>query len=122
VFPIVVCGNHFPVNPITRNYVEGLLQGKGLLQAPGIRPLVVIDLNELESCVSLAKPGVLLPDLLAGWLADVSYKRGPSRSTCGPSTGEIRLERPAHVAASLREAMNAILPLLDIRQDGDHQD
>ena len=45
VFPIVVCGNHFPVNPITRNYV-----------------------------------------------------------------------------ASLRDAMNAILPLLDIRQDGDHRD
>ncbi len=38
VFPIVECGNHFPVNPVTRNYVEGLLQGKGMLQAPGIQP------------------------------------------------------------------------------------
>ena len=36
--------------------------------------------------------------------------------------GGIRLERPSHVAVSLREAMDGILPLLDIRQDGDHQD
>ena len=76
MFPIVVCGNHFPVNRVTRNYVEGLLQGKGMLPAPGIKPLAVIDLDELESCVSLAKAGVLLPELLADWLADVSYRKG----------------------------------------------
>jgi hypothetical protein len=27
VFPIVVCGNHFPVNPLTRKYVEERLHG-----------------------------------------------------------------------------------------------
>jgi hypothetical protein len=32
------------------------------------------------------------------------------------------MERPAHVAASLREAMGAILPLLEIGQDGDRRD
>ncbi len=122
LFPIVVCGNHFPVNPITRNYVEGLLRGKGMLQAPGIKPLAVIDLDELESCVSLAKAGVLLPDLLAGWLADVSYRKGSLTLYLWARYGGIRLERPSHVAASLREAMDAILPLLDITQDGDHQD
>ena len=119
VFPIVVCGNHFPVNPVTRNYVEGLLQGKGMLQAPGIQPLAVIDLDELESCVSLAKAGVLLPELLAGWMADVSYRQGSLTLYLWAKYGGIRLERPSHVAASLREAMGAILPLLDIRQDGE---
>ena len=122
VFPIVVCGNHFPVNPVTRNYVEGLLQGKGMLQAPGIQPLAVIDLDELESCVSLAKAGVLLPELLAGWLADVSYRKGSLTLYLWARYGGIRLERPSHVAASLNEAMDAILPLLDIRQDSDNQD
>ncbi len=122
VYPIVVCGNHFPVNPITRNYVEEILRGKGKLQELGTKPLAVIDLDELESCASLAKAGVLLPDLLAGWLADVSYRKGSLTLYLWATYGGIQLERPAHVAASLSEAMNAILPLLDIRQDGDHQD
>ena len=109
-------------NPITRNYVEDCLQGKGKLQAPGIKPLALIDLDELESCVSLAKAGVLLPDLLADWLADASYRKGSLTLYLWATYGGIQLERPAHVAASLSEAMNAILPMLDIRQDGDHQD
>jgi hypothetical protein len=121
VFPIVVCGNHFPVNPVTRNYVEGLLQGKGMLQANGIKPLAVIDLDELESCVSLAKAGILLPELIADWLADASYRKGSLTLYLWAKYGGIRLERPSHIAASLHEAMDAILPLLDIRQDGDHQ-
>ncbi len=93
-----------------------------MLQAPGIQPLVVIDLDEFESCVSLAKVGVLLPELLADWLADVSYRKGSLTLYLWAKYGGIRLERPTHVAASLREATDAILPLLDIRQDGDHQD
>ena len=98
MFPIVVCGNHFPVNPVTRNYVEGLLQGKGMLQAPGIQPLAVIDLDELESCVSLAKAGVLLPELLADWLADVSYRKGIPHAR---PMGQVRRD-PAGAASSRR--------------------
>jgi hypothetical protein len=115
VFPIVVCGNHFPVNPVTRNYVEERLRGSGKLQASGIKPLAVIDLDELESCVSLARAGVLLPDLLAGWLADVSYRKGSLTLYLWATYGGNQLERPPHVAADLREAMDAILPLLDIK-------
>jgi hypothetical protein len=122
VYPIVVSGNHFPVNPITRNYVEEILRGKSKLQGPGTRPLAVLDLDELESCVSLAKAGVLLPDLLAGWLADASYRKGSLTLYLWATYGGIQLERPARVATSLSEAMNAILPLLDIRQDGDDHD
>ncbi len=56
-----------------------------MLQAPVIQPLVVIDLDELESCVSLAKAGVLLPELPpTGW-PTCHTERGPSRSTCRPS-------------------------------------
>ncbi len=72
--------------------------------------------------MSLAKAGVLLPELLAAWLADVSYRMGSLTLYLWARYGGIRLERPAHVAASLREAMDAILPLLDIRQDSDQQD
>jgi len=110
-----VCGNHFPVNPVTRNYVEERLQGKGKLQSSGIKPLAVIDLDELESCVSLAKAGVLLPDLLTDWLADVSYRKGSLTLYLWATYGGNQLERPSHVAADLRQAMDAILPLLEIR-------
>jgi hypothetical protein len=110
------------VNPLTRNYVEGLLQGRGVLQAFDIKPFAVIDLDELESCVSLAKAGVLLPELLDGWLADVSCGKGSLTLYLWARYGGIRLERPSHVAADLRDAMDAILPLLEIRQDGDRPD
>jgi hypothetical protein len=115
VFPIVVCGKHFPVNPVTRNYIEECLQGKGMLQAPGIKPLAVIDPDELESCVSLAKAGVLLPQLLADWLSDVSYSKGSFTLYLWARYGGNQLERPSHVTADLREAMDAIQPLLEIR-------
>lgn len=116
VFPIVVCGNHFPLNPVTRNYVEARLQEKGILQDPGMQRLAVIDLDELESCVSLAVAGVLLLDLLANWLVS-PHANGSLTVYLWARYGGSQMERPAVVAADLRGAMDSILPLLDIRQD-----
>lgn len=117
VFPVVVCGNHFPVNPITRSYVQDCLRSRGLLQATGIQPLAVIDLDELEACASLAKAGVLLPELLADWLAS-QYAKGSLTVYLSAAYGGNQVERPAVIAASLREAMDAIVPLLNIAEDG----
>ena len=117
VFPVVVCGNHFPVNPITRNYVQDCLRSRGLLQAPGVQPLAVIDLDELETCASLAKAGVLLPELLVGWLAS-QYAKGSLTVYLSATYGGNQIERPEVIAASLREVMNAITPLLNITEDG----
>ena len=100
VFPIVVCGGHFPVNPVTRNYVKECLQDKGKLQAPGVQPLAIIDLDELESCVSLAKAGVVLPELLANWLTSPSYGKGSLTLYLWANYGGNPMERPAHVAAT----------------------
>jgi hypothetical protein len=72
--------------------------------------------------VSLAKAGVPPPQLPADWLADVSYNNGSLTLCLWAEYGGNQLERPAHVPADLREAMDAILPLLKIRQDGDHPD
>ena len=121
VFPIVVCGNHFPVNPVTRNYVQEVLRSRGMLRATGIQPLAVIDLDELESCVSLAQAGVLPTELLTRWMAS-PYGKGSLTLYIWATYGGSQLERPAMVSASLREAMDTILPLLDIRQDGDSRE
>jgi hypothetical protein len=40
VFPIVVCGNHFPVNPVTRNDVEESLRNA---QSSARRPLALMN-------------------------------------------------------------------------------
>jgi len=117
VFPVVVCGNHFPVNPITRNYVQGCLRSRGLLQAAGIQPLAVIDLDELEACASLAKAGILLPELLAGWLAS-QYAKGSLTVYLSAVYGGNQVERPDVIVAGLRDAMDAIMPLLNITEDG----
>ena len=68
VFPIVVCSNHFPLNPVTRNYIEELLRSTGILRDPGIERLAIVDLDELEAFASLAKAGDLLPEVLTDWL------------------------------------------------------
>ena len=57
--------------------------------------------------------------LLADWLANPSHGKGSLTLYLLAAYGGIRMEWPAHVAASLREAMDATLPLLEIGQDGD---
>jgi hypothetical protein len=93
VFPIVVCGNHFPLNPVTRNHIEERLQSTGALQDRGTQPLAVIDLDELESLASLAKAGNLLPDLLADWLSG-PFKKGSLTTYLWSVHGGKPLERP----------------------------
>jgi hypothetical protein len=49
VFPVVVCGGQFPVNPITLRDVKRQLAAEGLLTDGRIQPLVLLDLEELEA-------------------------------------------------------------------------
>jgi hypothetical protein len=116
VFPVVVCGNHFPSNPVTRNHIEERLRGSGLLQAPGTRRLAVIDLDELESCVSLAEAGVPLSKLLSDWLAS-PYGKGSLTVYLWANYGGTQLERPTVTVGDLRDAFNAIKPLLKAQDD-----
>lgn len=114
VFPIVVCGNHFPLNPVTRNHIEERLRSTGILQAPGTRPLAIIDLDELEALASLAKAGQLLPELLDGWLSG-PYAKGSFTIYLSAVRGGKPLPRPPVVKASLAAAIGAITPLLNVR-------
>jgi hypothetical protein len=112
VFPVVVNGNPFPINPVTRNYVEDKLRSQGKLQDPRIQRLAVIDLEELESCLSLARQGTLLPELLNEWLSG-PYGKG-TLSTYLSSVIPGKLERPEEIAAPLREFHEALPPRLNI--------
>ncbi|MFF4934251.1 hypothetical protein ACFY2H_35965 [Streptomyces griseofuscus] len=116
VFPVVVCGNGFPLNPVTRNHIEERLKDEGWLQQPSVQPLAVVDLDELETCASLAKAGELLPDVLSGWL-NSPYRKGSLTVHVIDTHGGQSLKRPSHVRSDMDDAFEAIHSVLNIQDD-----
>jgi hypothetical protein len=65
IFPVVVCGGQFPINPLTTQYITEELQAQGLVPDGPIEPLALMDLEELEGCAALReRRGLTLPQLL----------------------------------------------------------
>ncbi|MFD8646581.1 hypothetical protein [Streptomyces mirabilis] len=114
VFPVVVCGNGFPLNPVTRNHIEERLKAEGWLQQPSVQPLAVVDLDELETCASLAKAGRLLPEMLSSWLSS-PYRKGSLTVHVVDAYGGQSLKRPAHVSSDMGDAFEAIQLVLNIQ-------
>jgi len=69
VIPIVVAGGGFPVSSITSTCIQEYCEAHGLIHGERIRPVVVIDLGELEAIEALSKEGVGLPTILTDWQA-----------------------------------------------------
>ncbi len=67
------------VNPITIEFIRGLLHEEGLFEDPRIGPLSIIDLGELEMLEGLSERGESLPDLLRHY-HDSSLARMPLRN------------------------------------------
>src|ERR1022692_2988329 len=68
IFPVVVCGGQFPVNPITLRDVKRQLTTEGVLTDGRIQPLVLLDLEELEACGALHETRhVTMPQLVGDW-------------------------------------------------------
>jgi hypothetical protein len=68
IFPMVICGGQFPVNPITTRYINEQLAAEGLNPDGVIQPITLLDLEELEGCQALhQRRGLTLPQLLDGW-------------------------------------------------------
>jgi hypothetical protein len=101
---------------VTRNHIEGYLKSERLLQDPTIQGLAIIDLDDLESLVCLAKAGHLVPEVLADWLSS-DYGKGSFSIYMSAVFGGQQIQRPAVVADSLRAFLDAIVPLLDIREE-----
>ncbi|MEV6012020.1 hypothetical protein AB0M29_35105 [Streptomyces sp. NPDC051976] len=116
VFPVVVCGNGFPLNPVTRNHIEERLKAQGWLQHPRVQPLAVVDLDELETCACLAKTGRLLPEVLSGWLSS-PYRKGSLTIHVVDTYGGQNLKRPTRVASDMGDAFKAIEGVLNIQDD-----
>lgn len=67
VFPVIVAGEGYPINPATLNYITTQARDRGLLADSRIQPLFVIDIGELEMLWALAERGNSLPTLLDAW-------------------------------------------------------
>lgn len=116
VFPIVVAGNHFPLNPVTWTYIKDELNRLGLLQQEGVQRLSIVDLDELEVFGSLARAGHLLPEVLADWHGG-DFGKGSFSPYVWKKCGGQALRRPERAEKNLAEAWAAFLPLLVISHE-----
>jgi hypothetical protein len=113
ILPVAVRGGQFPVNPVTREHIEGALKNAGLLNyrspsAP-IFPFAPVDLGELEMCETLRETrGLSLPDLIRRWQASEEYDRSSFRNFLIKTYGEDSLPRPADLRAELARTLSLI--------------
>ncbi|WP_142141914.1 hypothetical protein [Streptomyces sp. SLBN-31] len=56
-YPVVVASEGFPVNPITSSMIEEMLRRENLLQGPGVAPVQVVDIAELEIVEGVQEQG-----------------------------------------------------------------
>lgn len=108
VFPVAVRDGHYPVNPITRTYLQECFDAEGLFQHGAIRALSLLDMEELGACEALHQNrGVPLPDLLAGWHAS-PYSQASFRSFLVHQYGGQSIGRTKDMDRSLRETTEMI--------------
>ncbi|MCC2275480.1 hypothetical protein LKL35_08595 [Streptomyces sp. ET3-23] len=108
VFPVAIRGGQFPVNPITRRYLDECFAAEGLFQSPGIRPLSLLDMEELEACEALhCNRHVTLPTVLAEWHAS-DYREASLRSFLVLRYGGEYIGRTPDLEAALRETTDVI--------------
>lgn len=69
VIPAVVIGGGFPLNPLTRQYIEEKLSAEKLFEHPLVQTLSIIDLGDIEALEALAEKGLTPVDVLDGWQA-----------------------------------------------------
>lgn len=109
IYPVIVRGGAFPVNPAVRGHIEECLQQEGLLAYADarVRPLALVDLEELELCEALCKRGSNLPQILEGWQAS-RYASMALRSFLVLERQAAQVGRPSDVQAALDRAFTAI--------------
>jgi hypothetical protein len=109
IFPAVVIGGQFPVNPLAIRYINEELASEGHRPDGTMRQLTVLDLEELEGCDALLqrKGLTLLPQLLDAWRAS-PYCDAAFRNYLAFQIGGQELGRPSDVRNALAESFAVI--------------
>jgi hypothetical protein len=108
IFPVVVIGGQFPVNPLTIRYISEQLAAEGHRPDGTVQPLAVLDLEELEGCHALwQRRSQTLPQLLDAWRSS-AYRDAAFRNYLSYEIGGRELGRPADVQEALAESFTVI--------------
>jgi hypothetical protein len=117
IFPVVVRGGQFPVNPITLRDVKHQLAAEGLLTDGRIQPLVLLDLEELEACNALHETRhVTMPQLIGDWQQS-AYREASFRSYLSSRYGGQNIGRSAELRAALASSAEIMQERLGLRPD-----
>lgn len=108
--PVVVQGGGFPVNVVTRRYIDECSGQEHLLTHPSIERLSILDMEELDVCEALHESrGLSLLAILEGW-ASSKYRNASLRTylaLCMERETE-QAGRTADLRRALDEALAAI--------------
>jgi hypothetical protein len=108
IFPVVIVGGQFPVNPLTVRYLAEQVAAKGHQPDGKIQPLLVLDLEELEGCQALSQHMALtLPQLLDAW-QNSPYPNAAFRHYLACQIGGPGLGRPSDISDALAASFTAI--------------
>lgn len=108
VVPVVVPGGTFPTSPITRRYIAGQLADKGLLNEPGVDPLVVLDLRDLEHAEAVrAYRGIDLVTMIRDW-QDSDYRDMSLSDWLIVAFDDPGLDRPGILRVALERSFDVI--------------
>ena len=117
IFPVVVCGGQFPVNPITLRDVKRQLASEGLLTDGRIQSLILLDLEELEACNALHETRhVTMPRLIGDWQRS-AYHEASFRSYLSFRFGGQNISRSAQLRAALASSTRIMQERLGLKPD-----
>jgi hypothetical protein len=108
IFPVVVIGGQFPLNPLTARYISEQLAAEGHQPDGTVQRLAVLDLEELEGCHALwQRRNQTLPQLLDAW-RNSPYRDAAFRNYLSYEIGGQELGRPPDLQQSLAETFTVI--------------
>jgi len=108
IFPVVVIGGQFPVNPLTVRYISEQLAAEGHRPDGTVQPLTVLDLEELEGCHALwQRRNQTLPQLLDAW-RNSPYRDAAFRNYLSHEIGGRELGRSDDIQQALAQCFTII--------------
>jgi len=108
IFPIIICGGQYPINPITVSYIDEQIKAERLFADGRIRHIGMLDFEELEACEALhQRDNITILELLAAWQAS-EYRQASFRSYIWSRYGGQNIGRPDDMRRALAEVSEAI--------------
>jgi hypothetical protein len=119
IFPIIVCGGQYPINPVTVSYIDEQIASEQLFTDARVRHMGLLDFEELEACQALhQRDNVTIVELLTAW-QDSDYRQASFRSYVWSCYGGQNIGRPDDMQPALGQANEVILQRLELSDAAD---